>query len=173
MDPKKIQETDSSKTIQNLGLWLPEDFSIGDIGIREDTLDNTIEKDSVLSSWYRGKRYGFAQETVYVPVLERYCQKFSRPGNLDITDAIILYSDGSTDNKTVINDGTISYSSEGFSCNITNGHKSGTLWSGFRFNWEYQLYEVYKIEYDLHVADGELENIGGHNAAFATTYEVQ
>lgn len=30
------------------------------------------EKDSILSAWYRGRRYNFAQETVYLPLLERY-----------------------------------------------------------------------------------------------------
>ena len=30
------------------------------------------EKDSILSAWYRGRRYNFAQETTYLPLLERY-----------------------------------------------------------------------------------------------------
>lgn len=58
-----------------LELYLPEGWVIGDVGKRWDG-DELLESDSTLSSWYRGDRYGYAQQTVYVPLLEKYCQKF-------------------------------------------------------------------------------------------------
>lgn len=60
-----------------LELYLPEGWVIGDVGKRWDKNGSTVlESDSALSSWYRGDRYGYAQQTVYVPLLEKYCQKF-------------------------------------------------------------------------------------------------
>jgi hypothetical protein len=41
-----------------LGLYLPSGFSYGAVGYKED---KATDKDSQLSSLYRGKRYGFAQ----------------------------------------------------------------------------------------------------------------
>ena len=66
--------TDYSLTAQgDLGLYLPNGWSeftpTGEDG----------DVDSKLSSWYRGKRYGFAQQSEYIPVLDRYCNKYIGP----------------------------------------------------------------------------------------------
>jgi hypothetical protein len=55
-----VDPTDSevNATVKQLGLWLPSGFTIGDVGAKEGDAN---DKDSYLSSWYRGKRYGFAQ----------------------------------------------------------------------------------------------------------------
>lgn len=46
--------------------WLPNGFLVGDVP----------EGDSTVSGWFRAKRYGFAQQSVYVPLLDRYCKKY-------------------------------------------------------------------------------------------------
>lgn len=38
--------------------------------------------DTTVSNWFRGARFGFSQKTVYVPLLETYCQLYTRPGEL-------------------------------------------------------------------------------------------
>jgi hypothetical protein len=163
VDPTMRTGTDNStKQIKNLGLWLPSGFAIGTRGTRDN---QTSDADSYLSSWYRGKRYGFAQQVVYVPVLERYCQKFNGARTLDITNKIKMTGRGGT--GTIA--GTITYT--GKTAAIAGGSKSSD-YSGFRFEYDYQLYETYKVEYDLEVTSGSLSRIGGHNAAFATDFEA-
>jgi hypothetical protein len=44
-------------TSNDLDLWLPSGFTVGTPAAK-DGYPN--EKDSVLSFWYRGKRYGYA-----------------------------------------------------------------------------------------------------------------
>jgi hypothetical protein len=58
-----------------LDLYLPTGFSLGVYAYKDG---DSSDKDSYLSSWYRGKRYGFAQQSIYVPLLEKYCQKFKK-----------------------------------------------------------------------------------------------
>ena len=41
---------------------------------------NDLNNDTTISNKYKAKRYGFAQETEYVPVLETYCKKFKKNG---------------------------------------------------------------------------------------------
>lgn len=61
----------------SLGLYLPTGWKIGYVGERWNNEGNVlIEKDSQISSWYRGERYGYAPQSVYVPMLEKYCQRF-------------------------------------------------------------------------------------------------
>ena len=52
--------------------WLPAGFDLAnsDSAPLDDNYDTTI------SSWYRGSRYVFAQEGQYVPLLDRYCNKY-------------------------------------------------------------------------------------------------
>ena len=58
------------------GYWLPEGWSIlsqGSSGV-DDTTDST------LSTWYRGERYGFAHQVEFIPLLDRYCNKYKVNG---------------------------------------------------------------------------------------------
>jgi hypothetical protein len=41
-------------------------------------IDNKI--DTTISSWYRGYRYGYAQQSKYIPLLERYCGLYEHNG---------------------------------------------------------------------------------------------
>ena len=71
--------------------FLPEELSIIErsIGELEDAYDTTV------SNWYKGKRFGFAQRTNYVPLLERYCNIYykSIDGEIETTQdgAPVLY----------------------------------------------------------------------------------
>lgn len=38
------------------------------------------EHDTTVSTWYRGARYGFAHQAQYIPLLDRYCNKFTKGG---------------------------------------------------------------------------------------------
>jgi hypothetical protein len=49
--------------------YLPKDFNIIDFG--EDGISNN--HDTTISVWYRGYRYGFAQDAKYISALDRYC----------------------------------------------------------------------------------------------------
>jgi hypothetical protein len=49
-----------SNGAEGLGLFLPKNFTVAAPGVQEG--DGLItETDSQLSTWYRGKRYGFSQ----------------------------------------------------------------------------------------------------------------
>jgi hypothetical protein len=48
---------------------LPKNFTIVDFS--EDGISNN--HDTTISVWYRGHRYGFAQDAKYIPALDRYC----------------------------------------------------------------------------------------------------
>ena len=39
--------------------------------------------DTTVSNWFRGNRFGFSQKTLYVPLLETYCQLYTRPSELE------------------------------------------------------------------------------------------
>lgn len=70
------------KPEKEYGVYLPNGWSLAVPAAVEDQRVPAIEtqSDSQVSSWYRGKRYGFAHQSVYVPVLERYCQKYIKSG---------------------------------------------------------------------------------------------
>ena len=63
-------------TKTNEGFYLPTGWSVLDQG--PSAIDNRY--DTTVSNWYRGARYGFAQDAEYVPLLDRYCQKFQTKG---------------------------------------------------------------------------------------------
>lgn len=54
--------------------YLPKDFNIVDLG--EDSISNN--HDTTISVWYRGYRYGFAQSAKYIPLLDRYCNEYTK-----------------------------------------------------------------------------------------------
>jgi hypothetical protein len=60
--------------VQDYGFVLPAGFTVvAQSGGVEDTADTTI------STWHRGARYVFSQETVYEPKLKRYVTKHTGP----------------------------------------------------------------------------------------------
>lgn len=64
-------------TKTNEGFYLPTGWAVLVKG--PNAIDNKY--DTTVSNWYRGARYGFAQDAEYVPLLDRYCQKFWTKGN--------------------------------------------------------------------------------------------
>ena len=56
------------------GYWLPNGLEV--LKTEEDGVE------SILSTKYRGKRYGFAQQAVYLPVLEKYVSVFDKNGEV-------------------------------------------------------------------------------------------
>lgn len=60
--------------------YLPEELSIMERG--NSDLENAY--DTTISNWYKGKRFGFAQRTNYVPLLERYCNLYYKSINGEI-----------------------------------------------------------------------------------------
>lgn len=132
-------------------LYLPTNFQVGGNGL-----------DTAVSTWYRGARYGFSQQVVYVPLLERYCQKFERDTNVDLTSRVLLHKDGSPNG--------------GISLNIDNDNKQiytkTTPYSGIKLHLDYDAYSTYTVSYTLKVEDGNLIRIGGHNQSFDTWFSV-
>ena len=78
------------------GFILPEGFGIVN-KTYADGSDIIKASDSTISTWYRGGRYGFAQKAEYIPVLDRYCQKYSTE-NDDKGNPIVTHY-GYVDNK--------------------------------------------------------------------------
>lgn len=154
---------------EELNLWLPKNFRIGVPGINRDAHGNlTHNDDSTLSSWYRGKRYGFAQQSVYVPLLERYCQKFERNETIPLTDSNFkLHQDGggSISIKVLTKD-------ENQNIVGLSGSKRAN-WSGYKIDIDYSSAHTYLLSYKLKVNQGTLYTIGGHNASFYTEMEVR
>ena len=68
-------ETNGYQKITETGLptlYLPKDWSV--VVTSNNGVGN--DYDTTVSNWYRGARYGFAQQAEYIPLLGRYCQKF-------------------------------------------------------------------------------------------------
>lgn len=137
-----------------MDLWLPEGFAIGD----------KPSGDSLLSSWYRGKRYGFAQQAVYVPLLERYCQKFEENSTIELNeDNVTIHHQGGSDGITGVLDLKQPI--------IFSGTKKSP-YSGLRLSVDYHAAKTYILSYELAVTDGTLKNIGGHKWSFNTLMNI-
>lgn len=164
VDPKGLGSSDNEKIVKNLGLWLPTNFTISSPSYKDE---EPTDIDSYLSSWYRGKRYGFAQQSVYVPLLERYCSKYKRNGLIELVQNsnIKLHQEGATDvtwSDFTSTDNKVSF----------NGTKS-TSYSGYKFDIDYHAANTYIVSYKLKVVSGTLECIGGHNQSFSTYMQIK
>ena len=68
-------ETEYSVFKEAYGFYLPAGFNTtGGGGVATDTTDTTI------STWYRGERYGYAQQSKYIPVLKKYVSIYEKDG---------------------------------------------------------------------------------------------
>lgn len=65
---------------KSLGVFLPKGWELASPAVTLGKEGKPEYNDSYISTWYRGKRYGFAQQSVYVPLLERYCEKYIKNG---------------------------------------------------------------------------------------------
>ena len=162
---------------KDMNLFLPTGFGDGVPGID----DETRSSDSVLSAWYRGKRYGFSQQSVYVPLLEKYCQKFKREEEIPLikdknvflhssqTNATITSSDGapSSDQGTLVGciQATFSPSSSTSKISTINIKKKAP-YVGLRLDLEHHECDTYVLKYQIEVNKGKLKTIGGHNACY-------
>ena len=160
-------EASYTETIMDYGLSLPTGFGLGLVGQEYDKYGNPIGSDSQLSSWYRGARYGYAQQSIYVPALERYCQKFKRQESIPLTsDNLRLHQDGvnsiSISNIVTSNNSIVSFA----------GSKEGQ-WSGYRIDIDYGSAHTYILSYELEVTGGTLYTIGGHNQSFYTDMTIK
>ena len=59
------------------GFLVPPGFAVFNTSI--DELNTLV--DTTISNWYRGNRFGFAQKTQYVPLLEKYCNIYHKANN--------------------------------------------------------------------------------------------
>ena len=143
-----------------MDLWLPDGFVIA------TTTDGRPSGDSLLSSWYRGKRYGFAQQAVCVPVLERYCQRFEK------NSAIELDEDNTKIHRQGGEDGIIGeLSFLGDKAYLDDCVKKSP-YSGLKLLLDYHAANTYDLSYRLNITGGTLKNIGGHNWSFNTLMSV-
>ena len=142
------------------GLYLPANFKIGVPGSHVNNPQG--DKDSTLRAWYRGKRYGFSQQAVYVPLLDRYCQKFDRNEVADVKGKWKIHNSATT--------GTFTWDKDKRSYKIVG--KTTDKWGGYRLDYAYYPGDTYIVDYTLKVTDGTLNTIGGHNAGFTTKFYV-
>jgi hypothetical protein len=66
-------EISQSSTVGTV--YLPEGWDLL-VKESEETVGSII--DTTVSNWYRGNRYGFAQQTEYVPLLNKYCGLYQK-----------------------------------------------------------------------------------------------
>ena len=145
-------------------IYLPTGFQVSqDVGV--DVRDNSEEQDTVLSTWYRGARYGFSQQAIYVPLLERYCQKFkTETQDIQISEDTITWFDNG--NSNILKDETQDYTNNIFTC-------TKRQYGGLKINIDYQNHEVYKVSYLVESLPNSaggiappLKTIGGHHDSF-------
>ena len=142
-------EVDYTEKNTTFDFYLPTGFNI----------DTSPSNDTTISSNYRGKRYAYAPQAIYVPLLDKYCSRFEKKGG-DITPSSELYNSGSG------KDG-IRLSGKLYTKN--------TEYSGIKITipGDYQNGETYKLSYTLTVKGGQLYNIGGHSDSFLTNFFVK
>ena len=141
-------DTDYSEHNTTYDLYLPADFKVIEM-VGSETTDTTI------STWYRGARYGYAQQAEYVPLLERYCQKFTKLRTFAINDTVVK----PFDHENAIND------------NLTFNGSSVTYqkqkaYAGIYFDVTYDNSEVYKLSYEVNNPSKVISTLGGHAASF-------
>ena len=115
--------------------------------------------DTTISSNYRGKRYAYAPQAVYVPLLDKYCSRFEKKeGAIEFNSE--LYASGSGNEGISLSDGIYTKKTEysGVKIKIPNDYQNG---------------ETYKLSYTLAIKGGQLQNIGGHNHSFLTKFFVE
>lgn len=83
--PSVYQEVDN--------YFLPPGFTLAQM----EEATSWDDKDTLVSNWYKGKRYSFALITEYVPLLERYCNHYKKDteeyyGYLHVDFASPLYT---------------------------------------------------------------------------------
>ena len=78
--PDTAYKVDNERTSleKSCGIFLPKNWTLASPSITSGKESQPEYSDSQISTWYRGKRYGFAQQSVYVPLLERYCEKYKK-----------------------------------------------------------------------------------------------
>lgn len=141
-------------------LYLPQGWSV----VAQGTGDS---RDTTISSWYRGARYGYAQQAVYVPLLEQYCQKFKREETIaPDSEKIHLHHSGS--GQTIYGYFADDYAS-------FQGTKT-SAYSGVKFVLNYDERDIYVVSYKLNIdfnSTNPLLTIGGHAHSFETlSYKI-
>lgn len=64
------------------GFFVPDGFGV--ISLNSYELD--MSTDTTISNWYRGKRYGFSQQTQYVPLLKSYCNLYHKANDIGMIE---------------------------------------------------------------------------------------
>ena len=125
-------------------LFLPNNFSIVE-------MSGSDGSDTTISTWYRGNRYSYAQQAVYVPALEQYCQKYRKEELISEPDGTPqMHYEGTND--SISKNGDI--------------YTKTTRWSGLKFVLNYDPIDTYVVSYTLEKTTGDLINIGGHAKSF-------
>ena len=156
-------ETDYTDKFDNntLNLFLPNNFAMGSSGV-----------DSALSSRFRGNRYGFAQQAVYVPVLEKYCQKFYKKELIPLVESETLFvtkTGGNYTNGDLTLEGCIktTLNKDEKTNHITSiDIQKAAQWVGLQLRLPDYNKEIYRLKYCLTITGGKLTTIGGHNTCY-------
>lgn len=65
--------------IENGKYYLPSGWTL-ETTFPDDGKTSGKTYDTLISNWYRGKRYGYSQTTKYIPLIERYCNLYEKSG---------------------------------------------------------------------------------------------
>ena len=158
-----VDPEERTGTVKQLGLWLPMGFEIGYYGI-DNSQDN--QNDSYLSYWYRGKRYGYSEQSEYVPLLDKYCYKVTKK-----VSQIPLISSG--EGKNLFSYIRSDYDVADFSNLTSIKLEKDSPYFGIYFQGDFTSEGTYIVEYTLTIQEGNLSNVGGHNLSFSTYMEVE
>lgn len=141
----------------NEGFYLPTGWLVLNQG--PDAIDN--KNDTTVSNWYRGARYGFAQDAEYVPLLDRYCQKFFDKTNIFNINNGTHYDSSGSQNFDDSNKPYLKFSVS----NQWDGLKLVSSGIGLAKGNTYRI--SYKFQ-DITNGGAGIEQIGGHCAGFQT-----
>ena len=155
-DGETITQTNGA---EKYGLFLPAGFAVYNPGTTE-------ECDTPLSSWYRGARYGYAQQAEYIPVLDRYCQKFKRNEQFDF----VQNENISLHRSSTEGDLTWEYTKQDNGKLNIGLYNKEYKYSGIKLTLPYYKKDLYTVSYTLKVISGKLYTIGGHNSHYKPLY---
>jgi hypothetical protein len=112
---------------------------------------------------------------MYIPLLERYCQKFVKHNQTQLNNSNFkVYVDGYNivAEERIPTVAITDYTIQDGSITGFEGY-TGSHWDGYYVDIDYNSTYPYIVSYKLKVLEGKLKTIGGHNASFDTLMTIK
>ena len=158
-NPEDLSNSDEDKLIKQFNLYLPTDYFTIE-STPPVTTNKTNDEDTIISTWYRGARYGFSQQAQYVPLLERYCQKFEK--NVEIP---LEYENTWTTFVSGSEPGNITWQNDILS--------KSSAYAGIGTTFDLADNEYLYYEGTIKIIDGELDSLSWNGSPFVNEVYIQ